>query len=66
MALDDRAERLVSMAKALEEGIHLLEAQRGTETGKTARRLRALQHEILAALHQLEGEARDEGATAPP
>lgn len=59
MALDDRAERLVSMAKALEDGIRQLEVRRGAEAGETVRRLRALQHEILAALHQLEVEAQD-------
>jgi hypothetical protein len=56
MALDDRAARLIRMAKALEESITRLEAQRGAETRETVRRLRALQNEILAALYQLEGD----------
>jgi hypothetical protein len=56
VALDDRAARLISMANALEEGIARLEEQGGDEASETARRLRALQTEILMALYQLEGD----------
>jgi hypothetical protein len=56
VALDDRAARLISMANALEEGIARLEEQGGDEASETARRLRALQTEILMALYQLESD----------
>ena len=56
MMVDDRAARLISMANALEEGIIRIEEEGGDEAMETARRLRALQTEILMALYQLEGE----------
>jgi hypothetical protein len=57
MSTEARVRRLLGMVAALEETIIRLEQrQEGLELRETIVRLRVMQGEILAALHQLEGD----------
>lgn len=57
MSTEARVRRLLGMVAALEETIIRLEQrQEGLELRETIVRLRVMQGEILAALHQVEGD----------